>query len=66
MTTLLDMVKVYLSEAEVSASKTLRLLEIAKRGMLDLHMDVSGMPETTKLHMTQDFNHSTTRRLHYL
>lgn len=51
MTTLLDMVKVYLSEAEVSASKTLRLLEIAKRGLLDLHMDVSGLPETTKLHI---------------
>lgn len=52
MTTLLEVVKTYLNEAEIPQNKVARLLEIGKRGVMDLHMDVSGLPTTVEL----DFN----------
>lgn len=55
MTTLLDVVKTYLNEAEISQNKATRLLDIGKRGVMDLHMDVSGLPTTIEL----DFDANT-------
>jgi hypothetical protein len=49
MMTLLDVIKSYLNEAEIPQHKTMRLLEIGKRGIMDLHMDVNGLPTTTEL-----------------
>ena len=40
MTTLLDVVKSYLNEAEISQNKVMRLLEIGKRGLDDINIDV--------------------------
>lgn len=53
MTTLLEVIKSYLSEAELSDAQLMRFLEIGQRGIMDLHFNVSGLPITIKL---GDFN----------
>lgn len=52
--TLEDVVKEFLSEAEYTQHKALRLQKIAVRGLLDMHMDVSGFPTTTELEINSD------------
>ncbi|WP_288983753.1 hypothetical protein [uncultured Flavobacterium sp.] len=54
MTTLLDVVKSYLNEAEISQNKVMRLLEIGKRGLDDINIDVSGLPTTVELDFNSD------------
>jgi len=55
MRTLAAVIKSYLNEAELSEHQMMRFLEIGKRGIMDLHMDVSGLPTTVQL----DFNENT-------
>lgn len=49
MTTLLDVVQAYMGEAELSDAQLIRFMDIAQRGLMDLHMKVSGLPVTVKL-----------------
>lgn len=54
MTTLVDVIQSYLNEAEMSNHQMMRFLEIAKRGVMDLHMNLSGLPVTRKLEFNSD------------
>lgn len=53
MISLLEVIKSYMNEAEISDAQLMRFKEIAQRGIMDLHMKVSGLPVTVKL---ENFN----------
>lgn len=49
MTSLLEVVKSYLNESDATQNKVMKYLEIGKRGLNNIHMDVSGLPRTVEL-----------------